>query len=225
MDLQDALRFEDFTSGGTTAYSSPGMPGYDANMSSTPSSMGLTTVSPYELHNEFFQSAPNSAAITNLTSPSLPNDSPDYLGSYETSPLVGANEMEGAFFPPLFGDNSSAANVGFNMGDYSTVDQAEDAGATETVSRPRTKSSSSPPTKTRGDRVAEGGITKHKKPLPDITVEDQNDSVAMKRARNTLAARKSRARKAEKMESYEKRIASLEEEVAYWKNRALSKDS
>ncbi|KAI0887839.1 cross-pathway control protein 1 [Annulohypoxylon maeteangense] len=219
----DAVRFEDLASGGTTAYSSPGIPSYDANMSSTPSSMSnLATVSPYELHIDHFSSAPNSAAITNLTSPSLPNESPDFLDSYEASPLVGAHEADSDNWFPLFG-NPPAAGVGFNMDNYSPVNEPKDLESTEPVSRPRVKSSGSPPTKTRG--VSEGGVTKPKKPLPAITVDDQNDTVAMKRARNTLAARKSRARKAEKMEYYEKRIEQLEEEVAFWKEQAQSKSS
>ncbi|EEP80982.1 cross-pathway control protein A [Uncinocarpus reesii 1704] len=64
------------------------------------------------------------------------------------------------------------------------------------------------------------------KPLPPI-VYDSADPVAAKRARNTEAARKSRARKVEVQEQMERRIAELEKELqksrqseAYWRSIA-----
>ena len=42
----------------------------------------------------------------------------------------------------------------------------------------------------------------------------------MKRARNTAAARKSRAKKVEEREGLESKIAELERERDYWKNHA-----
>ena len=42
----------------------------------------------------------------------------------------------------------------------------------------------------------------------------------MKRARNTLAARKSRERKAQRLDDLEERIAELERERDYWKQLA-----
>ncbi|KAI2472899.1 hypothetical protein F4781DRAFT_443917 [Annulohypoxylon bovei var. microspora] len=220
----DALNgFEEHTfyRGGTTAFSSPGIPGYDANMSSTPSSVGnLATVSPFELHIDPTSSAPNSAAITNLTSPSLPSESPDFLDSYEASPNIGANELDSSNWFPLFND-AQIDNTAFNVDDYSPVNESESVEETETVSRPRMKSGGSPLTRTHGKHssVSDGGVVKPKKPLPAIQVDDHHDVVAMKRARNTLAARKSRARKAERFEALELQIAKLKEERDYWKNR------
>jgi len=52
-------------------------------------------------------------------------------------------------------------------------------------------------------------------------VEDPNDTVAMKRARNTLAARKSRQRKMQRFDELEEKIAKLEEERDHWKGIAL----
>jgi hypothetical protein len=67
------------------------------------------------------------------------------------------------------------------------------------------------------------------KPLPPITY-DTSDPVAVKRARNTEAARKSRARKVELQELQERRIAELEQSLAesrqreaYWKSIAEAK--
>jgi general control protein GCN4 len=62
---------------------------------------------------------------------------------------------------------------------------------------------------------------KRDKPLPPIIVEDPNDTVAMKRARNTLAARKSRQRKMQRFDELEDKIAKLEAERDHWKDIAL----
>jgi len=75
-----------------------------------------------------------------------------------------------------------------------------------------------------GNRVSK---KRRDKPLPPIAV-DPNDKAAMKRARNTLAARDSRQRKFEhvaKLEGLnaelEAKNAMLEAEVEKWKNIAL----
>ncbi|KAI0451086.1 hypothetical protein F5B21DRAFT_488118 [Xylaria acuta] len=60
------------------------------------------------------------------------------------------------------------------------------------------------------------------KPLPPIVVDDSNDTIAMKRVRNTLAARKSRERKTQRLEELEEKIAKLEQEREYWKNVAIT---
>ncbi|KZZ97294.1 Basic leucine zipper [Ascosphaera apis ARSEF 7405] len=66
-----------------------------------------------------------------------------------------------------------------------------------------------------------------KEPLPEIQF-DPEDPVAAKRARNTLAARKSRARRQKQEEWSTKRIRELEEKVklleqqsAFWKDKAV----
>ncbi|KAI1090463.1 cross-pathway control 1 [Rostrohypoxylon terebratum] len=196
--------------GGATPYS-PAMPSYDGSMSSTPGSMENFVVSPNQLQLDHF-SAPNSAAMTALTTPSLPNDSPDLFdNSFETSPFVGGNEIDNSNWFPLF-DSQPIANSSLNIDSLSPIDQPEDIAKTDNVSRPRAESSASHSTKTFVKRVSEGGVTKSKKPLPNIIIEDENDSVAVKRARNTMAARKSRARRAEKIEYLEKRVQELEED-------------
>jgi hypothetical protein len=63
---------------------------------------------------------------------------------------------------------------------------------------------------------------KRDKPLPPIVV-DESDAVALKRARNTAAARKSRAKKVNEREDMEGRIAELEAEVERWKSIALGR--
>ncbi|KAH8753209.1 hypothetical protein BGZ57DRAFT_91941 [Hyaloscypha finlandica] len=53
--------------------------------------------------------------------------------------------------------------------------------------------------------------------------QDPNDTVAMKRARNTLAARKSRQRKMMQFDELEERIAKLEAERDHWRTVAINR--
>ncbi|KAK1779652.1 hypothetical protein QBC45DRAFT_432306 [Copromyces sp. CBS 386.78] len=85
----------------------------------------------------------------------------------------------------------------------------------------RRKSSASSPSG-RHSSVAGVGSRRRDKPLPPIIVEDPSDVVAMKRARNTLAARKSRERKAQRLEELEAKIEELIAERDRWKNLALA---
>lgn len=57
------------------------------------------------------------------------------------------------------------------------------------------------------------------RPLPLIVADPE--VIVMKRARNTLAARKSRERKFQRLEELEERIAKLEQERDKWKNVAM----
>lgn len=91
------------------------------------------------------------------------------------------------------------------------------------ISRKRPSVSASPMiTKPRPSSVS--GVSKREKALPAIVV-DINDSVAVKRARNTAAARKSRDKKFKETEHFKARIAQLEDEVEHWKALALANSS
>jgi hypothetical protein len=57
--------------------------------------------------------------------------------------------------------------------------------------------------------------------LPPITLHDPDNAIDLKRARNTLAARKSRERKAQRLEELEEKIAKLEQVRDKWKNDAM----
>jgi hypothetical protein len=61
---------------------------------------------------------------------------------------------------------------------------------------------------------------KRDRPLPPVTVSDPADPVAVKRARNTLAARKSRQKKVEHVDELERTIKDLIAERDYWKSLA-----
>ena len=103
---------------------------------------------------------------------------------------------------------------------------------TEEISMPspKARSPSSAPSPssrqaTKPSTVA-GVNARQRKPLPPIRF-DSCDPVAMKRARNTEAARKSRARKLERQDVMERRIAELEKSLEeaeqreqYWKAMA-----
>jgi len=184
-----------------------------------------TTVSPTEI-------------VTNPTMPTPTFTSPYLFDSpsegYDTSPLFGADDVaDSSNWYSLFPDAASAPDDGA-AGAQAAVqpapaaDQPSPSTSTESPeTSPRFRSTS-----TDHRRSRTSGVRK-RNPLPPIVVEDPSDSVAMKRARNTLAARKSRAKKAERMEELEATIEDLKAEVAtieglkaeveHWKNIALSK--
>jgi hypothetical protein len=181
------------------------------------------TISPKDLMRDPYpQSAPNSAALTHLTSPSLYESPSD---PYETSPLFDANDVDPIpgqeQWYSLFPKNESSED--------SPPVRAEDLDEPATSAGGSTRRKSSPGQSglSRGNSkhstVSGVGARKRNSPLPPIVVDDPSDTVALKRARNTLAARKSRARKMEKFEELEGRIAELQKEVAYWKEQATGK--
>ena len=222
VDLDD---FTSFEGGASTAFSSPAVPSVmDFNGSISSSASNLGTVSPHDLLvQEHFMSAPNSAALTALTSPSVYNESPDYDG-FDVSPNFGSADLDGSGDPwfPLFPQDSNGQERGNledspaqHSDDFDSTGRSSDAGG-------RKKASNSPNGSGRHSSVAGVNSRKRDKPLPPIIVEDPQDSIAMKRARNTLAARKSRERKAQRFDELEDRIAKLEAERDHWKKIALS---
>ncbi|KAI1079940.1 cross-pathway control 1 [Whalleya microplaca] len=236
----DAMgNLEDFTAFGggasTTAYSSPAVPGYDLNVSSASSTSNMSTVSPQDLLiREPFTSAPNSTQFTNLTSPSIYNESPEFNdSSYEVSPNFGSNDFDkGAqdVWFPLFPQGENITGQA-SAADNSPAEQFEELEVVEETVQPQPQqprrnagSSSSPPARSHGRHSSVAGVNARRaKPLPPIVVEDKTNPTAMKRARNTLAARKSRQRKAQRLEDLEETIVELRKEIDYWKNLALSK--
>jgi general control protein GCN4 len=151
-------------------------------------------------------------------------DSPSDNG-YDTSPLWGADDVtaETDWFP-LFADGGAVEST--EAVAPVTADQFQGQESRESTESPETsprQRSGSKDTK----RSATAGVRKRQHPLPPITVADPSDTVAQKRARNTMAARKSRAKKAETMEKMAEEIEALrkqlEEQTAsaeYWKQQA-----
>jgi len=236
---QDMDLFDDFTAfeGGAStqhayqysAQSSPAVPTiYDpnVNLSSSSSTTNTGTVSPQDLHvRDPFPSAPNSTAFTNLSSPSTYNESPEYTDSFDVSPFVGHNgELDQALgdpWYPLFPQDDQLENSQVKQSPLLPEEELEVAEAHRSANpRRRSGTGTSPPAGTHSS-ISGVNSRKRDKPLPPIIVEDPNDTVAMKRARNTLAARKSRQRKMQRFDELEERIAKLEEERDHWKDIAL----
>jgi hypothetical protein len=224
--------FTAFEGGANTAFSSPAVPtGFDFSGSASSSTSNLGTISPQDLlmHEVYNMSAPNSSALTALTSPSIYNESPDFNDGYDVSPNFGTVDFDGAGDPwyPLFPQDNTVVPEKPSVPSVPSVENspAQNSDDLELVTRPmssRRKSANSPPTSTRHSSVSGVAARKRDKPLPPIVVDDPSDITAMKRARNTLAARKSRERKAQRFEDLEERIAKLEAERDHWKNIALS---
>ncbi|KAK1502841.1 bZIP transcription factor [Colletotrichum tamarilloi] len=234
LDLDD---FTGFEGGASTTYSSPAMPSvFDVG----PSTLG--TVSPHDLLiQEPFMSAPNSTALTALTSPSIYNESPDFNDGYDVSPSFDSGDFGSADFDttagdpwfPLFPQESTAVTKDVTgieeiqklQTDQSPALKGDDLEVVEfTSTSGRRKSvNSSPTSSARHSSVSGVSSRRRDKPLPPIIVEDPSDTTAMKRARNTLAARKSRERKAQRFEDLEEKIRKLEEERDHWKSIALGR--
>jgi hypothetical protein len=223
----DLDEFTAFEGGVNTAYSSPAVPtNFDFGGSASSSTSNLGTVSPNDLViGDSFMSAPNSAALTALTSPSI-NESPDFDG-FDVSPNFGTADFEGppmdAWYP-LFPTESHVPDQNLENSPALKSEEFDMESLERASVGPRRKSSAtnSPSGGSKHSAVAGVNARKRDKPLPPIIVEDPNDSIAMKRARNTLAARKSRERKAQRFDELEDRIAKLEAERDHWKNIALS---
>lgn len=189
----------------------------ETNFTAINNNSAMGTISPKDLLMESSGSVPNSAAFTNLTTPgSTYLTTPD--DSFEVSPMFDSLDAPETW-PSLFGHEESAGTTGEEM-------TRTNSGAGHIVvhpgglSRKRSSANASPMTPNlRASAVA--GISKREKPLAPIMV-DPNDIVAVKRARNTAAARKSRDKKFKEVETYKLRIAELEEELEHWKSVALA---
>ncbi|KAF1364686.1 hypothetical protein EJ07DRAFT_96981 [Lizonia empirigonia] len=171
------------------------------------------TVSPKDIFTDAFGSAPPSAAFTNLTSPDI-DASPFINDSFETSPMFQGEALL------------------TNTNDWFSLFPEEETRLHEPKYAPalplpmeRTVSSHSFRRKSSvTNSPATNGISKSRRrkgALPAITV-DPNDKIALKRARNTLAARESRQRKFDHVSELEARNADLEAEIEKWKNIAIA---
>lgn len=179
----------------------------------------IGTISPKDLLND---SVPPSTSFTDLTTPgSTYLETPD---DYQTSPMFTdsmAAEQQNWF--SLFPDDNNDAPSATTM-ERTTSNPVIVHPGGESNHRKRPSSAASPPIFSpvvKHSQVAGVGARKRDKPLPPIVV-DENDAVALKRARNTAAARKSRAKKVHERDSLETQIADLQAEVEHWKQRALA---
>ncbi|KAK3672313.1 General control protein [Recurvomyces mirabilis] len=187
------------------------------------------TISPKDVFND---SVPPSTTFTNLTTPQSGFlDTPD--DDYETSPLftdsLGVDNS--AQWPSLFPEYDPAAMAGAplmtrNSSSTSTNQIVVHPGG-ESFSRKRSSTQASPVSFSpalKHSAVAGVAARKRDKPLPPI-MASEDDPVALKRARNTAAARKSRAKKVLERDDLEAEIADLQAQVAFWKAQALGSDN
>lgn len=190
------------------------------------------TISPKDIFNDGLGSAPPSTAFTNLTSPDI-NESPYGIDSaYETSPLFDNGDVTVdsnwySLFPDAANNDTSAVKMERNISNLSTGDQTSSSGNSPLVSldvsNRRKSSAQSPLGAPMARHSSTSGVNRRRRkgPLPPIEV-DPNDRTALKRARNTLAARESRQRKLDHVSTLEARIAELEAEKALMKDALIT---
>ena len=205
---------------------SPAVPTYYDFEQSAEGSSNLGTVSPQDLIRDPIMSAPGSAAFTNLTTPSMYNESPDFgVYEYENSPLFGnaSGDVSGSdpwysLFPDSEGPVSKTTES-VDVNQLSDADQKEVVDALKEANSTGRARSGTP----GGRHSSTSGISrKRTKVLAPITV-DPEDTIAMKRARNTMAARKSREKKMQKFDELEAEIEQLKKDRDHWKAIALSR--
>ncbi len=184
------------------------------------------TVSPRDVSNNN-DSIPPSTSFTNLTTPgSTYLETPD--DDYQTSPLFtdSFEADHGAQWSSLFPEYETTAAAGAPMmvrnASSSSANQIVIHPGGESANRKRSSTNAFPamfsPAVKHSD-VAGVGARKREKPLPPIVV-DESDTVALKRARNTAAARKSRAKRVLERDDLEAEITDLKAQVEYWKGQA-----
>ncbi|KAL8698667.1 MAG: hypothetical protein Q9201_006440 [Fulgogasparrea decipioides] len=174
------------------------------------------TMSPYDMHN----STPASGAMTHQSTPQTDyidtpytpsvyfSNGPSPAWAIHDSPAINDNldfdpNMSGMMFPDLPEPNDKQLTAPKPASTKPVVMSRKDAspGKSPRTSRSSLTSGITKPTK------------KRKGPLKDIVV-DPDDPKSLKRSRNTLAARNSRARRQERFEA-------LAEECEIWRQRAL----
>lgn len=171
------------------------------------------TVSPKDLFND---SVPPSTSFTNLTTPGSGFlDTPD---DYEASPLFDGMNTDNSWFS-LFPDSESTAPPMERASSSQILVHPGGEGNPRKRSSTQTSPTFSPVV--RHSDVAGVAARKRDKPLPPIVV-DEADPVALKRARNTAAARKSRAKKVMEKDDLEGQINTLKTELEFWKAKALA---
>lgn len=161
--------------------------------------------------------------LMNHTMPASAFSSPYLFDSppegYDTSPLFGTDDIN-ENWPSLFPSTNPVDSEDIG----STAQAAGNSGTDNTSLVDSDSPGTSPSFRNMNSikdqkRSATVGVRKRVNPLPPIHIDDISDTVAAKRARNTLAARKSRQKKADKMAEMAAKIDELQSEVEFWKNQ------
>lgn len=204
----------------------------------TMSTSDVQTVSPKDIMGDNI-SAPPSTSFTDLTTPGTSYEQSPYemLDTSETSPLFSEADLDqdAQNWPSLFGTTdctddftpqpTSKTNTGSTVVAASNPTSPTTTTATQAAPK-MSRNDSSPGSSSKGGRhsfTSGVGAKRRDKPLPEIHVENPNDTTAVKRARNTMAARKSRQKRMERTEQLEGQVQELSDEVEHWKAIALSR--
>ncbi|CAI7665115.1 unnamed protein product [Penicillium pancosmium] len=169
------------------------------------------TISPKDLM--FDASVPPSGTFTDLSTP--PYDSPATFSQNPSPLFTDVDYMGQEDWAPLFHDASAGGNV---------FDAQFDVAAALAETHPKPEPMSPAPkrvTSAKASPIPATGHTKHssvsgisrsRKELSPVDF-DPADPIAAKRARNTEAARKSRAKKMERQASAERTISELRKQI------------
>ena len=195
----------------------------------------VQTVSPRDVMGDSM-SAPPSGTFTDLTTPGTSYEQSPYgaLDTSETSPLFSEADLDqdANNWPSLFETSddvtvqSSVAPTIHKASLSKTTASNNASPATASHVAPKmSRTDSSPGSGSKGGRhsfTSGVGARRRDKPLPEILVDDPADTTAIKRARNTMAARKSRQKRMERTDLLESQVEKLEGEVEHWKSIAIS---
>lgn len=193
------------------------------NQYTPPSASSVNTISPKDLMLDTM-SAPPSTTMTNLTTPGTNYmESPYMIDSADTSPMFSTDTLgdDSENWPSLFQDEVTQeiddAGMGSPAANMYTAPLMSRYGSSPGQSSSKGSH--------QGRHAPTSGVSakRRDKPLPAITIEDPTDIVAVKRARNTMAARKSRQKRVERNDELMTQVAELEKKVDYWKQIALSR--
>jgi len=194
----------------TTTWASYAPHNSPATAWSTPS---VTTVSPAEL---LIDSVPSSGTLSRLATPELTSP---FSVDFSVVSTDGHMDAWPSLFPEVEEkEDLPQAQITEAMVAATPVEMSPSLSPASSVYLERPLPTRSLHKKSKDIRRRRSTGRTDLQTLSDV---DSGDSVAFKRARNTLAARKSRARKMERMGELEQRVLELEGEVSYWKARAL----
>ncbi|KAJ5280955.1 hypothetical protein N7478_006327 [Penicillium angulare] len=177
------------------------------------------TISPKDL---MFESIPPSGTFTDLSTP--PFDSPGTFSQNPSPLFTDVDFMGHDEWPPLFHDglavNTAASGLfdtdasDFNVAALSEPKKEVHASIEMSPAPKRLSLKSSPISATGTTKHSSiSGISRQRKDLSPVEF-DPSDPIAAKRARNTEAARKSRAKKLARQTTAESRIKVLEDKLA-----------
>jgi hypothetical protein len=198
------------------------------------------TISPQDMYldDSAIMSAPPSTVFPNLSTPgSTDLESPAMASSgLNTTPLLDGlldsqlnfDELEGEpapfagdswgqyddqLMPVLPGSQSQSSFSAVNSHPAPPMQRQSSGSMERQKSSPGRPPSQPYHNRKRSDTAGINKAARPRKPLPEITVESDDDSVTAKRKKNTAAARKSRQRKQEHAELADAMIQRLRQEV------------